>query len=1508
MKIIVIKQNKLYQTILPNKVNGSIYLYDYKDGNKKRLLSVEAKDNNWYLKSNINVYVMIKNQIVDNVLLEDYHFYDVEIKGEESIKIYCEPTVSNVVYLYEIPNTLLIGNSLDNNIIINENTNLKCSVRITNQNNQFYLEDLNTSLGVYVNNQRITKTWLRTNDKIFIAGYHFTIVNNKIIISGNKYKTNLKQINIPIQQIVDKENQPLLTYQKQDYFSIAPRFRSSIEKEKVIIDPPPEKQEGQNMPLIYTMGPMITMGMTSVVMGFVAINGVMNKQQTLENAMPSIVICLAMLMTMILWPLLTKNYQKKQIILREEKRQKKYSDYLNEKKRTLELINHKQQQILIENYLSLDECYGTVYRKDRNLFSRNINHDDFLVVRLGLGDVNVQVDLTCPAEHFYLEEDNLKTQIESIVYETELIKNVPVTTSLLEKNFSAVVGEYNLIQPFTDGIITQLITLHNYLDLKIVILTNKENEEKWKVYSKIPHIFNEDKTIRFMATNEDETLEVTRYLEQELYQRTTEESKDFHNFKPYYVIITDNYKNINNNSFLLKILKQPVNLGFSLLILSDRLTSLPNVCNNFISIGKNESGVFENELVSDKQKRFKAEYPNIYHIQNICQILADIPLEETKKLKHLPETLDFLDMYGVGKIEDLNILNNWKKSDPTISLASPIGVDEHGEIFKLDLHEKYHGPHGLIAGMTGSGKSEFIITFILSLAINYHPYEVSFVLIDYKGGGLAGAFLNKETGISLPHLAGVITNLDNASMNRALASIQSELRRRQKLFNEARDLLNEGTIDIYKYQGLYRNHLVKEPVSHLFIISDEFAELKAQRPEFMDELISTARIGRSLGVHLILATQKPSGIVNDQIWSNSRFRVCLKVQEKEDSIDVIKCPDAAYLNKTGRFYLQVGYNELFLLGQSAYTGLTYVPQTELKEKMNMSIEIISNTGIKIKQIDDEISIKPGIGKVLIYLVKYLHDIASKESIKVPKLWLDPIPPIITIDYLKNKYQYKEEKYNLNPIIGEYDVPASQQQNLLTLPLSKEGNTIIYGAPSSGKEQLLNALIYSLITNHTSKEVELYLLDFGSEMLRMFNLAPQVGDVVTLSENDKITNLFKYLKEEIEKRKQILIDFNGSFDYYLKNCSDPLPYKVVIINNYDAFKETYEDLDEDLNLVTREGFKYGIIFVLTTSSSNGIRFKTKQNFKQELVLQFNSVDDYSFILGNTKGMEPSPFPGRGLIKLGEIYEFQTASILDNNTIMPYIKDLTMKLKENMDKAFKIPILPDIVTPNLFDNISLDNIPIGIEKDSLKDISISLKQKYTLQVTGYDTSLFSNFIDGLLDCLVKIKESKIIVLDLEELINKRNDLLYFDNNIDDFINKLKQKISLELSYYQQNNYQKQSLDKMDKWLVVIIGLEKLKSRYGDIGSTLEQGKDLGTVKFILVDTIDNFSKMEFESWYKTIVSNNNGIWLGNGIADQYTLKLSKTPKSLYDDVGTSFGYVIKRGVPILTKVISKEEESE
>ena len=246
---------------------------------------------------------------------------------------------------------------------------------------------------------------------------------------------------------------------------------------------------------------------------------------------------------------------------------------------------------------------------------------------------------------------------------------------------------------------------------------------------------------------------------------------------------------------------------------------------DWLEINDEKGNILEKNMNMNDMKTFTNEFVPDLDMRVVANQIANVPINVKDSDSQLPLSLPFLEMMDVSRIEQLNILSRWKMNSPVTSLATTVGVHTNGDKFKLDLHEKAHGPHGLIAGMTGSGKSEFIITYILSMLINYHPYEVQFVLIDYKGGGLAGAFENKEQGYKVPHLVGTITNLDTAEMNRTSVSIQSECRRRQMIFNEVRDKLGESTIDIYKYQGFYHQGKVKEPIPHLFIIKKALSEM-----------------------------------------------------------------------------------------------------------------------------------------------------------------------------------------------------------------------------------------------------------------------------------------------------------------------------------------------------------------------------------------------------------------------------------------------------------------------------------------------------------------------------------------------------------------------------------------------------------------------------------------------------------------------------------------------------------
>lgn len=1530
MQLIIIKNNKIRYFFLPSKIFGNYWITDEYNNN---LVNVEASEKGWVLRSNDEVKIVNKDMYLDSIFLISYSFCSLKKAGEkEPFLIYCSPTFDSTnKYLKVNDNdTISIGLNDDNDIIYNSQNVAPKHCSISFSNNQWLFVS-GESQFTFINKELANNCRLFSGDIIFVLGLKIIIGTNFIVVNNpnNNVKINenkLKEFQFENQILnnpYDLEDDLYLElYQPEEYFLRQPRFKSSIEQEEIQIDPPPTKQNQQEMPLLYTIGPMITMAMTSMVTLVSTLTNVFINGKSWTAAIPSMVIAAAMLCSVLIWPSLTRRYNRKQKRKREELRNTKYKAYLEEKKKAINEAIVKQRQIIIDNNISLQECINIINARKRNLWEREIEDDDFLTVRIGIGSSNPLLTIKAPEQHFSLEDDELNIIVQSIVNTSKVMEGVPISLSLTEKNIVAMVGQKDVNKAFIDGIILQLATFHSYDDLKIVLFTKEENIKDWEYMRTLPHCWDESKSMRFFASNAEDMKQVSAYLEKIYYNRQypdgeqKERDNDYKSYKPYYLIITDNLKVARNMEIIKKILNNKKNIGFSLIIKNERLANLPGECPTFLNIDPNGSGLFENELVSTKQKSFVADIDYNLNLINVAKMLANVPLESRGIEGSLPETVSFLQMYNIGKIEQLNSQNRWRTNNPTNSLNVPVGIDASGELFNLDLHEKAHGPHGLIAGMTGSGKSEFIITYILSLAVNYHPHEVSFILIDYKGGGLAGAFENRETGIKLPHLAGTITNLDTMEMKRSLASIQSELKRRQKMFNEARDLLNESTIDIYKYQRLYRDGLVKKPISHLFIISDEFAELKAQQPEFMAQLIQTARIGRSLGVHLILATQKPAGVVDDQIWSNSKFRVCLKVQDKSDSMDMIKCADAAMLKNVGRFYLQVGYNEFFGLGQSAWAGAQYYPTDKVKKNIDNSICFINSLGQTIRSVEDSKKTNNLIskGEELPNILNYLINIAKNDEIVVDQLWLDKIPEYIYVENLKQKYKYVAQPFNLLPVIGEFDDPDNQRQGLLTLPISQDGNTIIYGVSGSGKETLLTTIVYSLITDHSPEEVNFYILDFGAETLRNFKNAPHIGDVLSSSDHEKVINLLKMLQEKIEERKVLFLDYNGDYNFYCQNSGKTLPAIVVIINNYEAFSEMYYDYDESLQQLTREGVKYGVVFICTATGTNSVRYRVRQNFKNELALQMNDEGDYVTIFGNTGKVYPSKIKGRGIVKLENVYEFQTAYPYKETELVEYIKVVCDKLVEKYSvRAQSIPILPKKVTLDFVANalVSLKQIPLGVKKSNLTIDTIDLRTKYTTLILGSEFETYASFVSAVVYQTAKLKESKVIVFDTIDLLKQsvQASVDYKTSDYDAMTNELSDFIEKNYKIYIENNYTRSELPQEKRYTVFIFGIEEYLKRITEetkkkFVTAIEKGKDLNLINFVFLDTVPNLRKQEYESWYKTIITPNRGIWLGNGISDQFTLKLAKMTRDLRELVPDGFGYSVRNGVATLIKLVEMD----
>ncbi len=1472
--IVVLSNNKyMYKTVLPEKIAGRYWLKDEINGKVRNLVCVEASDNRWIAKSNRYArFYGYDNESIKEVELINGMAYMLRTDDDEKTLLFADTYTSSgseFVRLQVPANMDISIGREENNIIRYDNKFVSGFHAVIRRNNDVWtIQDNGSTNGTYVNNVRIGLATLVPGDIIYIMGLRIIIGSD--FISINNPNKQVEYDYTVLKSICISECEVDTTDEDEDedgevFFYRSPRLTSRIEMLKLKVSPPIAPQDTEKTPMAMMIGPSLTMGMGSAGTAAFSVINAIGRNSSLISVAPTLIMSMAMMSGMILWLVITRNYEKKQKIKLENKRQSKYKEYLTQIRDTITKAIREQSDILRNNNVSLSECEDTIMLAKRNLWERSIGQDDFLSLRIGTGDINLDSDIDFPGRGFTIEEDNLWDDLQALSKSPRVLKDVPITYSLIENWVSGVVGEcQENVYDFIRSLVIRIASDYSYDEVKVMVIADEEDESNWNYIKWIPHIWDNSGNVRFFASNENDANELFSLIDKLIEAYENEDDKK--ELSQYYIIFNASKKLTKKSETIKKLYENGGEYGFSVINITDELRNLPKECSQIIEIAGDNSKVYDKRDISGQCQMFKVDSKLIHSADNLTRRLSRIKLDLSSSSEELPSMLTFLEMYQISKIEHLNIRTRWKNNNPTLTLKAPVGVDSLGNLFYLDLHEKFQGPHGLVAGMTGSGKSEFIITYILSMAVNYHPDEVAFILIDYKGGGLAGAFENKDKGIKLPHLAGTITNLDGAAINRSLVSIQSELRKRQAIFNEARQISNEGTMDIYKYQKLYREGIVSEPVPHLFIISDEFAELKTQQPEFMEQLISTARIGRSLGVHLILATQKPSGVVNDQIWSNSRFRVCLKVQEKSDSMDMIKRPDAAELSATGRFYLQVGYNEFFDMGQSAWCGAPYVPSDNIVKKDEEDIQIIDNVGRIVKDVKpaatEDAKNKKHI-KQIVGIVNYLSEIADEDHISVRKLWLDEIPAYITVSGLAEKYSYVHEDRSLEVIIGEYDDPFNQEQNILSLNISEAGNTIIYGSAGSGKELFLNTFICGLLENYSPDQVNLFIVDFGSEALQMYAKAPQVGNVILSTDEEQLTRLMRILKEQINERKKMLAEYGGNPELYEKSTGNTISSIITIIDNYAAVNELYEDVIEDIAYITREGSKYRIYFVVTASSVNEVKYKVLQNFGRQYVLQMNDKSDYTSVLGSVKGVYPSKIYGRGLFMTDRAYEFQTAHVCRDEEMQAYISGLIDELNRDYRDAevIKVPVVPENLIPDDITAMgTIDKIQVGVDLEFVKPVYFNYRASSVSIISGISMEEIIAVAMAQYELISRLDDCEVSILDKdtdEETIVQIFRMMVERNNSykDDSTLTFRQKFYFIMQW--QSVLNKLSEDGQDKLKVLI-----------------EHSEHEYNANFILCDTIDAIKIYSPESWFANKANKNNYIWVGNEINDQVTLRHSLT----------------------------------
>lgn len=1080
------------------------------------------------------------------------------------------------------------------------------------------------------------------------------------------------------------------------HYTRSPRLILHAPDKKVEISHPPA---GASMPkgsLVQTIVPPVVMLCITI-----AIAIVMNRGIFVLMSVASTVMTLAFSIT-------GYRNNKKECREKNKARDELYRNYLLKKRKELYELHREEERACHYNHPDLEDVERMIRSYSSRIYERSAEDDDFLEISLGKRRERASFSVSYRDDELKLEEDELDKKAKELGEKFAYVDDEPVTVNLKNAHLG-LVGEKGILVEQLKLIVAQLTFQQSYHDLQIVLIHDKSNNDDFRWMRWYPHLTIKSLNVSGDVHSERMRDQVLGSLFQILKDRKlkVEESNKQSRFLPHFVFVIDEPKLIMDHSIMEYLSKPGKDLGFSVIYTSYLRGNLPEMIGTVVEVHDSEEATLlldENRVTG---KRFRLNHVGGCNLEWMARNLS-VLIHDLGVTSKIPESITFFEMYGVKEPEELHSEARWRKNQSHKSLAVPLGVRAENDVVFLNLHEKAHGPHGLVAGTTGSGKSEIIQSYVLSLAVNFHPHEVGFLLIDYKGGGMAGLFKD------LPHLLGTITNLDGSESQRAMASIKSELARRQRIFGQ------HNVNHINAYNKLYQNGEVQEPIPHLFLISDEFAELKKEQPDFMTELVSTARIGRSLGIHLILATQKPTGVVNDQIWTNSKFKLALKVQDESDSREIIKTPDAAYITQAGRAYLQVGNNEIYELFQSAWSGAEFGEEGAEKTKDDR-VYLLNDLG-QGELLNEDLSSAGESGVIkatqLDVTVAYLKELFESEGAeRVRRPWLPPLPEILVspLSGMAEQEQWKEvrpydENVPVNLVIplGVIDVPEEQLQKEYAVDLAKEGNVLFLSSAGYGKTTFLTTAVISLALQNPVESLNFYILDFGNSALIPLNALPHTADYVLCDDVEKTGKFINIIQDEIAWRKRLFAEkMVQNFTVYNQTNEKPLKAIVVVVDNFDVVRELGSDVEEFFSRLSRDGAGLGIFLMITATRMNGVKYAILNNFKIKVAGYLFDNTEASALVGKSEYKLPE-VRGRALVKTVNVNVMQVYSMVRFEDDIEYngkIKALIQSIGEKYPgrRAPRIPVLPEQFRYEMLSEFADGKEPfdlaVGLETESV-----------------------------------------------------------------------------------------------------------------------------------------------------------------------------------------------------------------
>lgn len=856
----------------------------------------------------------------------------------------------------------------------------------------------------------------------------------------------------------------------------------------------------------------------------------------------------------------------------------------------------------------------------QRLWERRRRDEDRLLLRVGTAPLPSEVILTDPDR----EEHQRRVPLN--------LHEVPVTTSLTRHGVLGIAGRTAHARALGRWLVAQSATLHSPADLSICVLTEPAGAQSWTWVGWLPHARPREgqQTVALLGTNADTT---ARRISELLAQLTARESAlraagsgatlDV----PDVLVVLDGSRRLRALPGVAQILRDGPAVGIRSICLDTEARLLPEEC-QAVAILDEQGLLTLRQTGTDATAAVRPDLVSVGWCEDVARSMAPIRDVSRDDDDALPASCRLLDVLGLEPPDVDRIVAGWRVGGR--STRATIGASLDGA-FSIDLVTD--GPHGLVAGTTGSGKSELLQSLVASLAVANRPDAMTFILVDYKGGS---AFADCA---KLPHTVGMVTDLDTHLVGRALESLGAELRRREHLFAAA------GVPGLPEYEAARQRDPSLGPLPRLLIVIDEFASLARELPEFVSGLVNVAQRGRSLGIHLILATQRPSGVVSPEIRANTNLRIALRVTDSSESADLIDAPDAARILKStpGRAYARLGHNSLLPFQAGRIGGRRPSPVATSSTEPFVTVLGPDALGLPRPQRPEArrtVDATPATDlSVLVEAIREANDAVG--IIPPPSPWLPPLTPTVLLDDLRRSDTTTDRAGTLRPApFAVVDVPSEQRREVWAVDLTDFGHLFVAGAPRTGRSQTLRTIASSLARENSSRDVHLFGLDCGNGALLALRALPHCGAVVRSAETERAKRLLDRLLTEMRTRMTQLGERHVTDISEQRAAAGPddrLPHLVVLIDRWEGFLSSLGELDagaltDTVLQLAREGSSVGIHLIVSGDQTLlGGRVGTLTENK--LVLRLADKGDLSLIGIAGRTVPDALPPGRAYRAVG-----------------------------------------------------------------------------------------------------------------------------------------------------------------------------------------------------------------------------------------------------------------------------------